>query len=322
MVWGARKSVEWDQRCCHASSSSTLLQLINDEVTLQCDASETGLGAALLQLQQPVSFAPRALTSTETRYAQIQKELLAIVFACEKFDKYIFGRDIVHVETDHKPLEAIFKKSLCDASARLQRMLLRLQRYSLDVSYKKGPLMYIADTLSRAYRPETSTSKEVKSMEFVDHTENLRFSPPRLAKIEHVSAQDQVCTALRQGVLQGWPKDIVKCEPCLRPFFQFLGELTFKDNWWLSLIRSQCDQERNYVPCTLKSHRSERLSSSPSRVHVLASDELWRARLCLSVWRRSTSLTTIHRYENLCTNTKSLHGPRTKVARRPLLFCL
>ena len=97
---------------------------LQDEVTLQCDASDTGLGAALLQLQQPVSFASRALTQTETRYAQIEKELLAIVFACEKFDDYIFGRDVVHVETDHKPLEEIFKKSLCDAPARLQRMLL------------------------------------------------------------------------------------------------------------------------------------------------------------------------------------------------------
>ena len=66
------------------------------EVTLQCDASDTGLRAALLQLQQPVSFASRALTQTDTRYAQIE-ELLAIVFACEKFDEYLFGRDVVHV---------------------------------------------------------------------------------------------------------------------------------------------------------------------------------------------------------------------------------
>ena len=50
------------------------------------------------------------------------------MFAYEKFDKYIFGRDVVNVETDYKPLEEIFKKSLCDAPARLQRMLLRLQR--------------------------------------------------------------------------------------------------------------------------------------------------------------------------------------------------
>jgi len=102
----------------------------------------------LLQARQPVSFASRALTQTETRYAQI-KELLAIVFACEKFDEYIFGRDVVHVETDHKPLEEIFKKSLCDAPAKLQRMLLRLQRYNLEVQYNKDSLMFIADMLSR-----------------------------------------------------------------------------------------------------------------------------------------------------------------------------
>ena len=75
------------------------------------------------------------------------------MFACEKFDEYIFGRDVVRVETDHKPLEEIFKKSLCDAPARLQRMLLRLQRYNLEVKYKKGSLMFIADTLNRAYPP-------------------------------------------------------------------------------------------------------------------------------------------------------------------------
>lgn len=120
------------------------------------------------------------------------------MFACEKFDKYIFGRDVVHVETDHKPLEEIFKKSLCDAPARLQRMLLRLQRYNLEVKYKKGPLMFIADTLSRAYLRETVPSEEVKSLELVDHTENLRVTPSRLARIEQESAQDPVCNNLRR----------------------------------------------------------------------------------------------------------------------------
>ena len=89
---------------------------------MKYDALDTGLGAALLK--QPVSLASRALTQTETRYAQIEKELLAIVFACKKFDKYIFQRDVVLMETDHKPIEETFKKSLCDASARLQRMVL------------------------------------------------------------------------------------------------------------------------------------------------------------------------------------------------------
>ena len=63
---------------------------VEDEVTIQCDSSKDGLGAALLQNGQPVCFASRALTSAETRYAQIEKELLAIVFACEKFDVFIY----------------------------------------------------------------------------------------------------------------------------------------------------------------------------------------------------------------------------------------
>ena len=68
---------------------------VNEEVTLQCDASQTGLGASLLQNGQPVAYASRALTDTETRYAQIEKELLAIVYACTHFESDIYGRDVV-----------------------------------------------------------------------------------------------------------------------------------------------------------------------------------------------------------------------------------
>ena len=53
----------------------------NLEVTIQCDASQDGLGAALLQNGQPISYASRALSSTESRYAKMEKELLAIVYA-------------------------------------------------------------------------------------------------------------------------------------------------------------------------------------------------------------------------------------------------
>ena len=80
----------------------------------------------LLQSEQPVAYASRALTPTEENYAQIERELLAIVFACEKFDAYIYGRDSVRLQTDHKALESIFRKEPCVAPKRLQRMLLRL----------------------------------------------------------------------------------------------------------------------------------------------------------------------------------------------------
>ena len=65
---------------------------LDEEFTLQCDASQTGLGAALLQKGQPVAYASGALTRAETRYAQIEKELLSIVFACDRFHTYVYGR--------------------------------------------------------------------------------------------------------------------------------------------------------------------------------------------------------------------------------------
>ena len=94
-----------------AVSSTPVLRYYNlEEVTLQCDASQSGLGAALLQNGQPVAYASRALSAAETRYAQIKKELFAIVFACECFEPYVYGRDMIRVESDHKPLQSIFLK--------------------------------------------------------------------------------------------------------------------------------------------------------------------------------------------------------------------
>ena len=63
-------------------------------LTLQVDASSTGLGAALIQEDRPIAYASKALTPTQERYVQIEKELLAVVFGCAKFAEYIVGRDV------------------------------------------------------------------------------------------------------------------------------------------------------------------------------------------------------------------------------------
>ena len=107
---------------------------VTQAVTVESDASLSGLGATLPQGGQPVAFASRALTPAESRYAQIEKELLSVVFACERFDTYLYGRDIVHVKTDHQSLAAICKKDLSSAPKRLQRTLLRFQRYNYKYS--------------------------------------------------------------------------------------------------------------------------------------------------------------------------------------------
>lgn len=93
---------------------------LNKHTIIQCDASSKGLGSVLLQDGKPVYYASRALTATEVKYAQIEKECLAILFSCKKFDQYICGNSRVTVETDHKPLIAVFNREICKAPRRLQ----------------------------------------------------------------------------------------------------------------------------------------------------------------------------------------------------------
>lgn len=158
-----KKEAVWQWEPEHTRSLEKIKQVLANEpvlryydvtqpVTIQADASQNGLGCCLLQQGRPVHYASRSMTSTEKNCAQIEKELLAICYACQKFHQYVYGKS-VNVQTDHRPLEAVFRKPRGSATPRLQRMLLRLQRYELEVTYVPGKYLYVADTLSRAYLP-------------------------------------------------------------------------------------------------------------------------------------------------------------------------
>lgn len=90
---------------------------VNKPVKLSVDASSKSMGACLMQDDQPVAYATRAFTSAQQKQPQIVKEALAIRFACTKFHEYVYGKKII-VESDHKPLETIFKNSLHNAPVR------------------------------------------------------------------------------------------------------------------------------------------------------------------------------------------------------------
>ena len=113
----------------------------------------------IMQDGKPVAFGSKTLTICERRYANIERELLAIVWGAQTFHTYVYGCRVI-VETDHKPLGSIFRKPLNDAPPRLQRMLLKLTKYDLDVRYVPGKQQVISDCLSRAPISDTAPATE------------------------------------------------------------------------------------------------------------------------------------------------------------------
>ena len=95
----------------------------------------------------PTSFASKSLTGAEYRYSNIERETLGILHGLEKFHHSCFARE-VHIITDHKPLVAIFKKGVAMLSQCIQHILLKIHQYRVQIVYKPGPEIFIADWLS------------------------------------------------------------------------------------------------------------------------------------------------------------------------------
>ena len=238
------------------------------EVTLQCDASESGLGAVILHEGRPIAFSSRTLKITERNYAQIEKELLGIVHGCTRFDQYVYGRSIT-VQTDHKPLETIFKKSLLSAPKRLQRMLLQLQRYSLNIVYKPGKELFIADTLSRAFLPNKPSTEElnsevlavrqeeylIKSIEEISMVEFLPITSERLIDLRKKTELDEGLQQLKHIIKKGWPETKEEVSSEIREYLNFKEELSIQDG---ILFKGN----RVIVPVALRPHMITQVHSS------------------------------------------------------------
>ena len=167
----------------------------NLPVTVQAGASLRGLGACLIQKHngedQPIAFASKSLMDAETRYANIETELLVIVFACQCFSTYLFGRSFV-AESDHKPLEMIAMKNLANVPPLLQRMLLELQRYDVTIRYCPGNQMQLADALSCCLG---RASQEIKLDMRVDY---IAFMKPWIEKLKDSTQRDPILGTVYQ----------------------------------------------------------------------------------------------------------------------------
>ncbi|UYV75138.1 K02A2.6-like [Cordylochernes scorpioides] len=120
----------------------------NKDVVLSVDASQHAIGAVLLQEDRPIAYASSALNDAQRHFPQIEKEALAIKFGCKKFHTYIYGKSLL-IETDHRPLESIYKKPMDKMPPRLQKIFMEINQYGTNIKYKSGKELLIADLLSR-----------------------------------------------------------------------------------------------------------------------------------------------------------------------------
>ena len=179
----------------------------------------------LLQNGQPIAYASRALTETQQRYAQIEREMLADIYGCEKFHHYIYGRSDT-IETDHKPLLAIHRKPLYQATPRLQRMLMRLQRYDIQLKYVPGKEMYISDALSRAYLEECNETLVDEDIDVNLIEQELPMTEEKLQELKNATRNDNQLMALANTVQSGWPESRLQVPDCVRMFWNYRDEIT------------------------------------------------------------------------------------------------
>ncbi|KAK2715001.1 hypothetical protein QYM36_009858 [Artemia franciscana] len=174
-------------------------------VELKVDASKHGLGTELSSNGKIVGFASRALSTTEQNYSQLEKELYAIVFGCKHFHHYIYGRKTI-VTTDHRPLETILSRPLHTAPARLQRMMIQIQPYDIEVHYSPGSDIPVPDALSRLHLSDVDTKMQ-NDIEVFVHTvmKSLPVSDSKLDEIRRETEKDTQLKAVKELILKGWP---------------------------------------------------------------------------------------------------------------------
>ena len=177
-------------------------------------------------------YMSRALTETEQRNSNIERELLAIVFALERLNHYTFGRTITF-QSDHQPLQSIWKKSIVSTSPRLQRLLLRLVHYDLNIQFLRGKENVIADVLSRVCPLQSANPKAIDSNIDVIPVHHITQSAPvsktRLQELRLATQSDPKLSSLTKTVHEGWPQSKKDCPEQLLDFWSFRQEISVED---------------------------------------------------------------------------------------------
>lgn len=231
-----KKEEMWEWKSEHETAFRNIITLlksapclkfydVNKPVLVSVDASSKGLGAACLQDSGVIAYASRALTPTEQKYAQIEKEMLAVQFGCLRFHKLIYAKTDVTVHSDHKPLEALLKKPIHRSPLRIQRMLLRLQPYTFKLMYVRGKAMGLADCLSRL-----SIGKNPREDECLDEELMVclidTLAGTNYDQLVHATNMDDELQAVKWYIQSGWPEHRAEVDTKASAYWDVRDELS------------------------------------------------------------------------------------------------
>lgn len=201
-------------------------------------------------------YASRSLSNTEQRYAQVEKEALAVTWCCEKFADFLIGLPRFIIETDHKPLLALLKtKQLDELTPRIQRFRMRMMRFSYIV-HTAGKNLLTADKLSRApvsIPAEQDRQMEVQTDAFVRCViDGFPASDKRLEEIRKKQLTDKICSQDMNFCKQDYWPESAKHDQELKRYWFVRSEMTVQHGLLL-------DQSRLVIPAELQKNILQRL---------------------------------------------------------------
>ena len=148
----------------------------------------------------------------------------------ERLHKYVYGEP-VRVQTDHKPLETIWKKRIATASPRLQRLLLRLARYEIQLEYIRGKDNSIEDALSRVnpLSPEPQDAKQMDTILVHQITNAIPATDNPLDRTRIATTADPALNQLRHYIFHGWPLQKCQLPQPIQHYWNYREELAIED---------------------------------------------------------------------------------------------
>ena len=196
------------------------------ETILITDAGKEGLGAILAQKQdndciKPISYASRSLTKQEMKYSQTEREALGVVWACEHYHLYLYGKPFT-ILSDHEPLKILYSPK-GKPSPRILRWGLRLQSYEFKIEYIKGK-MNPADILS--IKPlQTCKDIEIEMEKYINSI--IAYSTPKAVSISDI-VQHSINDKIIQKVINCLSNDVWENSKDINDYYKIRSELSFK----------------------------------------------------------------------------------------------